>query len=159
MILTRDLQHELDRAQLDYDLIQHRRTETAGEEARAIGVPPEQVAKTVVLASDDRYARAVLLASEHLDLHKVRQLLGDKHARLASEAELVVAYPMYELGAVPPFGVPAGDRVLCDRRLAQQDSIVLEAGSHNESLRMKTSDLLALAQAEVADIAADDRGE
>ena len=87
MTLTRDLQHELDRAQLDYDLIHHRRTETAGEEARAIGVPPEQVAKTVVLVSDDRYARAVLPASEHLDLHKVRQLLGDKHARLASEAE------------------------------------------------------------------------
>jgi hypothetical protein len=39
---------------------------------------------------------------------------------------------------------PLGDRVLCDRRLAQQDSVVLEAGSHNESLRMKTSDLLAL---------------
>ena len=66
---------------------------------------------------------------------------------------------MYELGAIPPFGVPAGDRVLCDRRLAQQDSIVLEAGSHNESLRMKTSDLLALTGAEVADIAADDLGE
>ena len=53
----------------------------------------------------------------------------------------------------------SGDRVLCDRRLAQLDSVVLEAGSHNESLRMKTSDLLALTQAEVADIAADDLGE
>ena len=104
MTLTHDLQHELDRAQLNYDLIEHRRTETAGEEARAIGVPPEQVAKTIVLASDEGYVRAVLPASQHLNLHKVRQLLGNKHARLASEAELVLAYPMYELGAVPPFG-------------------------------------------------------
>ena len=159
MTLTHDLQHELDRAQLNYDLIEHRRTETAGEEARAIGVPPEQVAKTIVLASDEGYVRAVLPASQHLNLHKVRQLLGNKHARLASEHELVLAYPMYELGAVPPFGVPAGNRVLCDRRLAQQGSVVLEAGSHNESLRMRTSDLLALTQAEVADIAADDFGE
>ena len=153
MTLTRDLRHELDRADVDYDLIEHRRTETAGDEARAIGVPPEQVAKTIVLASDDRYVRAVLPASAHLDLHKVRQLLGDKHARLASEAELVLADPMYELGAVPPFGVPAGDRVLFERGLAQHDSVVLEAGSHNESLRMKTADLLALTGAEVADIA------
>jgi Ala-tRNA(Pro) deacylase len=154
MTLTRDLRHELDRADVDYDLIEHRRTETAGDEARAIGVPAEQVAKTIVLASGDRYVRAVLPASEGLDLRKVRELLGDKHARLAREAELALAYPMYELGAVPPFGVPAGDRVLFERRLAEQDSLVLEAGSHNESLRLKTADLLTLSGAEVADIAA-----
>jgi Ala-tRNA(Pro) deacylase len=158
MTVTTDLRHELDRAQLDYDLIKHRRNETAGDEAKAIGVPPEQVAKTIVLATDDRYIRAVIAASEHLDLHKVRRLLGDKHARLASEAELVVAYPMYELGAVPPFGVPAGDWVLFDRRLAQHDSLVLEAGSHNESLRLKTADLLTLTDAQVEDIAANGSG-
>jgi len=87
MTLMSDLRHELDRAQLDYDLIEHRRTETAGDEARAIGVPPEQVAKTVVLATAVGYVRAVIAASAYLDLHKLRQLLGDKHARLASLCE------------------------------------------------------------------------
>jgi Ala-tRNA(Pro) deacylase len=158
MTLTSDLRHQLDREQLDYDLIEHRRTERASDEAKAIGVPPEEVAKTIVLATDDRYVRAVIPASENLDLHKVRQLLVDKHARLASEAELVLAYPMYELGAVPPFGIPAGDRVLFDRRLAQHDSVVLEAGSHNKSLRMKTADLLTLTGAQVEDIAANGSG-
>jgi Ala-tRNA(Pro) deacylase len=151
--VTTDLRQELERAGFDYDLIDHRRTETARDEARAIGVPPEVVAKTVVLTTDEGYLRAVISASEHVDLHKVRQLLGDKHARLASEAELALAYPTYELGAVPPFGVPAGDRVLVDQELAQRDSVVLEAGAHNESLRMKTADLLAISSAEVADIA------
>jgi Ala-tRNA(Pro) deacylase len=153
MTLTRDLRHELDRADVDYDLIEHRRTATAGDEARAIGVPAEQVAKTIVLTVSDRYVRAVIPACDQLDLHKARQHLCDKHARLASEAELAAAYPMYELGAVPPFGVPAGDQVLIDPRLAQHDSVVLEAGSHTESLRMKTSDLLTLSRAEVTDIA------
>ena len=147
------LSQALERAGCEYDVLDHRRTETARDEAEAVGVPPEEVAKTVVLISDDCYVRAVLSASEQLDQHKVQQLLGDKQARLASEAELVLAYPMYELGAVPPFGVPAGDRVLFDRRLAQRDTVVLEAGSHTESLRLKTSDLLALTQADVADIA------
>jgi Ala-tRNA(Pro) deacylase len=155
MTLTSDLQHELDRAQVDYVLIEHRRTETAGGEARAIGVPSGQVAKTVVLASGDRYVRAVIPASTRLEVHKVRRLLGDKHARLASKGELLLAYPMYELGAIPPFGVPAGERVLFDRGLAQSDSVVLEAGTHDESLRIQTSDLLALCEAEVVDIAAD----
>jgi len=153
MTAMKGLRQALERAGCEYDVLDHRRTETARDEAEAVGVPPEEVAKTVVLISDDRYVRAVLPASEQLDKHKVQQLLGDKHARLASEAELVLAYPMYELGAVPPFGVPAGDRVLFDRRLAQRDTVVLEAGSHSESLRLKTSDLLSLAQADVADIA------
>lgn len=158
MAFSTDLRHELDRARVDYDLIEHHRTETAGDEAKAIGVSPEQVAKTIVLASNERYVRVTLPASEHLDLHKVRRLLADNHARLAREAELVLAYPMYELGAVPPFGVPAGDRVLFDRRLAQRDSVVLEAGSHDESLRMKASDLIALCGAEVVDICVNGSG-
>jgi Ala-tRNA(Pro) deacylase len=152
MTPTSELHQELDRAGIDFDLIEHRRTETAGAEALAIGVPPDEVAKTVVLVSRERFVRAVVPASTRLDLHKVRELLDDDQARLASEEELVFAYPMYELGAVPPFGVPAGDRVLLDRRLAQLDSVVLEAGSHSKSVRLKTTDVLTLSGAQVEDI-------
>jgi len=152
-MLTASLRHELDRAHLDYDVIEHRRTESATDEARTLGLRPEQVAKTVVLAADRRYVRAVLPASKRIDMHKVRHVLGDDHARLATECELAIAYPMYELGAVPPFGGPGGDRVLFDRGLTQRESIVLEAGAHNESLRMRTADLLSLTHAEIEDIA------
>jgi Ala-tRNA(Pro) deacylase len=155
MTLTHHLTEELDRAGVDYDVITHRRTERATDEAHAIGVRPEEVAKTVVLASGDRYVRAVIPASVQLDLHKARDVLGDKHARLATEAELALAYPMYELGAVPPFGIPAGDRILFDRHLAQQESVVLEAGSHDESFRLRTADLVAVSGAEVESIGRD----
>ena len=153
MTTTTEIHEELDRAGIDFDLIEHRRTETADDEARAIGVALDEVAKTIVIASGERFVRAVLPASTRLDLHKVRELLDDNRARLASEEELVLAYPMYELGAVPPFGVPAGDRVLLDRRLAERDSVVLEAGSHSESVRLKTADLLTLSVAEIEEIA------
>jgi len=153
MTPTTEIHKELDRAGIDFDLIEHHRTETAGDEARAIGVPLDEVAKTIVVASGERFIRAVLPASRRLDLHKVRELLDDNRARLASEEELVLAYPMYELGAVPPFGVPAGDRVLLDRRLAERDSVVLEAGLHSESVRLKTADLLTVSAAEVEEIA------
>lgn len=154
MTTMTELREELDLAQIDYDLIEHRRTETAGDEARAIGATLDEVAKTIVLVSGERFVRAVLPASERLDLHKVQEVLEDKHARLATEGELVSAYPMYELGAVPPFGVPAGDLVLVDRRLAERDSVVAEAGSHNESVRLRTRDLLRLAAAKIEDLAA-----
>ena len=91
-----------------------------------------------------------------LDLHKAQRVLRlPDELRLATEAELAAAYPGFELGAVPPFGGPGGDRTVIDRRLAARDTVVLEAGSHNESVRMKTTDLLVTAMAMVGDISRD----
>jgi prolyl-tRNA editing enzyme YbaK/EbsC (Cys-tRNA(Pro) deacylase) len=47
------------------------------------------------------------------------------------------------------------DPVVIDSRLAERDSLVLEAGSHEESVRIPTSDLLRVSEAEVADICVD----
>src|SRR5215207_9538998 len=122
-----ELLRELAREELAYELIPHPRTETASDEAAAVGVSPAEVAKTIVLHTRDGYVRAVLPADERLDLHKLRALLGSgEHVRLATENELALAYPMFELGAVPPFGGPAGDRVIVDHRLAALESLVLE---------------------------------
>jgi prolyl-tRNA editing enzyme YbaK/EbsC (Cys-tRNA(Pro) deacylase) len=62
---------------------------------------------------------------------------------------------MFELGAVPPLGGPAGEPVLVDRRLAERASIVLEAGNHDESVRVATRDMLRVTHAEVADLVKD----
>jgi Ala-tRNA(Pro) deacylase len=151
---TIDLRRELDRSGIEYEVIPHRRTLSAIAEAQVVGVPPEDVGKTIVLHTDGGYVRAALSASDRLDLHKVRDVLPEGHdVRLASESELAAAYPMFELGAVPPWGGPAGDRILIDRRLADHESIVLEAGTHDESVRMRTADLLTVTGADIADLA------
>ncbi len=137
---------------VDYELIEHPRTETATAEANALGVSSDEVAKTIVLVTPAGHVRAVLPASERLDLARVRELLGDgKTVHLASEEELAKAYPMFELGAVPPIGGP-DDAVLVDRRTAERESVIVEAGTHRESLLMKTADLLTLTDAKVAEI-------
>jgi Ala-tRNA(Pro) deacylase len=136
-----------------FELLRHRRTTSAAGEAAALGVLPQTVAKTLVLRDEtDRYVRAVLPATRRVDVGRVGDALGSK-AVLVGEAELVDAYPEFELGAVPPFGGPGGDRVVVDRRLAEVEHVVLEAGVHDTSVRMRTDDLLAVADAELADIA------
>jgi len=148
------LRRELEQRGLEYELIPHKRTLSAVAEAKVVGVTPEEVGKTVVLRTDEGYVRAALAASDRLDLHKVREALPERHdVRVASESELAAAYPMFELGAVPPWGGPAGDRVLVDSRLAGRESVVVEAGAHDESLRLRTADLLAVTGADVADLA------
>jgi Ala-tRNA(Pro) deacylase len=120
-------------------------------------VPPGDVAKTLVVTTLEGYVRTVVPASDRLDLHKLRTALGGSKStmQLASEPELARDYPEFELGAVPPFGGSRRDRVVVDSRLARRDSVVLEAGSHEESIRVWTPDLLRVTGADVADICED----
>lgn len=145
----------LDEAGVEYELLPHTRTETAAAEAEALGLDPKDVAKTLVVAAPAGYVRAVLPASERIDFHKLREHMeGGKRIHLATEEDLERDYPGFELGAVPPFG-GSGDRVLVDTRLAEREQVVLEAGSHEQSVRIRTADLLELTGAQVVDIAQD----
>jgi Ala-tRNA(Pro) deacylase len=154
---TEDLTRVLDEAGVRYELLSHARTESAAAEAEALGLQPADVAKTLVVTTSEGYVRAVLPASERLDVHKLREITrgGKKEVHLASEEDLARDYPEFDLGAVPPIGGARRDRVVVDRRLAERDSIVLEAGSHEQSLRLAAADLLRVAWAEIADISAD----
>ncbi len=141
--------------QATIEVLPHRHTETARAEARAIGLSPDEVGKTVVIRTAGGYVRVVVPASARVDLRKLRGLFGGNgDTRLASEAELAAAYPDFELGAVPPLGGPAGDAVVLDARLVQRETIVFEGGTHDESVRMATADLVRLTGARIADVSA-----
>ena len=148
-----DLTRFLEEAGVDFDVLEHAHTERAADEAAALGVAPEEVAKTLVLATPKGNVRAVLPSSERLDLHKVAGVLevSGKQVHLLSEDDLARDYADFELGAVPPFGRQK-DPVIVDTRLTDRDSVVLEAGTHEQSVRMKAADLLRLTKARVADI-------
>jgi Ala-tRNA(Pro) deacylase len=143
----------LDQAGVDHDLLEHAHTERAADEAAALGITPEEVAKTLVLVTPGGNVRAVLAASERVDLHKVAGVLGvgGKKVHLASEEDLARDYGDFELGAVPPFG-GREDQVIVDEGLVERDSVVLEAGTHEQSVRLKAADLVRLTRALVADI-------
>jgi Ala-tRNA(Pro) deacylase len=141
-----------------YELIRHEKTESAAAEAAATGRPEAEVGKTVVLVGAHGFVRAVLPASARLDLRKLRDLVVCGSAvRLATEAELLTAYPMFQLGAVTPFGGREGDVTVVDRQLTLRETVVFEGGTHHESMRMSVRDLIRIAHAQVADITLDSR--
>ena len=74
---------------------------------------------------------------------------------LSSEQDLASDYPESELGAVPPLGGASRDPGLVDLRVGERDSVVVEAGSHDESVRLRIDDLVRLTEARVVDICAD----
>jgi prolyl-tRNA editing enzyme YbaK/EbsC (Cys-tRNA(Pro) deacylase) len=136
---------------VEFDVLPHRRTTSAEAEADVLGILPQATAKTVVARLDGQCVRAVIPASRRLSPTKLGDTLGG-HPQLLTETELDGAYPAFELGAVPPFGGPAGDRVVIDRSLLEFDYVVLEAGSHDASVRLGSHDLVSVTNALVADI-------
>jgi Ala-tRNA(Pro) deacylase len=155
---TTDIVRELAGEHVDYELVSHAHTERADDEAAALGVPVREVGKTLILKGSTGYVRAVIPASERLDLHKVRDRLDDPKLRLATEQELAEDYAVFELGAVPPLGGPAGDPILADYRIADLDRVIVEAGTHEQSIRIRAVDLLAVTGAALADICAEAPG-
>jgi Ala-tRNA(Pro) deacylase len=155
-VTTDELTHLLDDAGATYEVMPHAHTDSALAEAEALRVPADDVAKTLVVKTADGYLRAVLPASQRIDLRKLREVHpgSKKKMHLASEEDLARDYPEFELGAVPPIG-GRHDPVVVDSSLTRHESIVLEAGSHERSLRIPVPDLLRLTQASVGEICAD----
>jgi Ala-tRNA(Pro) deacylase len=156
-LATSDLTRLLDDAGLEYELLPHAHTESAAAEAEALGLAATDVAKTLVVKTPEGYVRAVLPASERLDLRKLREFLGvGKHdVHLATEDDLRRDFPEFELGAAPPVGGGRPDPVVIERRLVGRESLVLEAGSHEESIRVAADDFVRFAGAQPADICED----
>jgi Ala-tRNA(Pro) deacylase len=144
----------LDDHGIPYEILEHERTDRAVDEAAALGLEPEDIAKTIVITTGERNVRILLPASERLDLHKVRDLFDGAAPRLLTESELETGYPEFDLGAVPPIGGPTDELVL-DHRISGRRHVVFEAGRHDASVRVDASDLVAFPGARVADVCVD----
>jgi Ala-tRNA(Pro) deacylase len=146
----------LDERAIAYETVEHERTYSSAEEAKAAGVAPDHAAKTVLLRDGDEYRMAVIPASERLDLHKARDVLGTSaKLRLATEDEMGADFDAFEVGALPPFGplVPAPEVV--DRRLLEHDRVLCTGGDHRHSVLVDPNEIVRVAGARLADVCED----
>jgi Ala-tRNA(Pro) deacylase len=124
-----------------FQVIPHATAETPMDEAHAIGVDPGEVAKTLALLTNDDLVVAVVPASEKLDSRLIRKAIGDEHARLATEEELRLAFPSFELGTLPPLGLLLEVAMYVDPAVMEQETIVFASGRRTQSIRIRTEDL------------------
>lgn len=153
MAIPASIHQYLRKAGVSFDVIEHPLAYTAQEEAAASHVPGADWAKAVVCIADDEPLLAVLPAHCHADLKELGTAAGAKDLRLASEAEIEPLYRDCEVGAMPPFGPLYGQRVLVDRSLTGRPSVVFNAGSHRDAIRMQYRDFEALVKPTVATFA------
>ena len=114
MTVATNIVQYLDEQGVGYEVLSHRETFSTSEEAKSLGITASHVAKTLVIKAGGGEVLAVIPASERVDTHKLRDVIGDNHARLATEDEMSEQYPEFELGAVPPLGELFGAPVYLD---------------------------------------------
>ncbi|MDX1657588.1 MAG: YbaK/EbsC family protein [Nitriliruptorales bacterium] len=142
----------LERRGVRFEVLPHPPATTAQQEAEVLGVSPLEVLKVLVLDTDSGHALAVIPSYRRLDLHLVRRLLGDRGARLATEAEIAARLPEFELGAVPPLPSLLHLPMLIDPEVFRHTKVTFAAGLQRESVRLDPHDLLHGATITVAPI-------
>jgi Ala-tRNA(Pro) deacylase len=152
MSMSARLKSFLDENHIHYTLMTHSPAYTAQSAAATLHIPGKEVAKTVVVRRGSETALAVLPASCHVNLTRLGKLAGGE-TRLASEAEFIDKFPDCELGAMPPFGNLYRLPVYVDEKLAADDEIVFNAGTHRDAIRMRFKDFEKLAHPMVAGFA------
>ena len=123
------LQEYLDDSHIAYEVTSHKKTDCSAETAEVSQVPADQLAKGVIVKSDDVYVLAVLPASRRLDMNRLQKVMGEP-VSLASEQEVSMLFPDCKTGAVPVIGSPYKIASIVDRRLDDQDDVYFEGGDH-----------------------------
>jgi prolyl-tRNA editing enzyme YbaK/EbsC (Cys-tRNA(Pro) deacylase) len=150
----------LDETGVEHVLVEHPAIFSAFDEADAVGVEPANVAKTLVLHDHDGYRLAVIPSARRLDLARARAALrASRHLRLATEEEIEVAFPDFEVGALPPFGGSIPLPEVVDIRLLYRDRIMCAAGDHRHGVLLDPRELLRLVEPRVSDLCEHAPGE
>ena len=121
---------------------------------QAYGVPLEQSANTIVVASkgaEPMHVVCVLLATTSLDVNRVvRREMGVRKASFAG-ADPVRALTGMEIGGVTPFGLPEELVVLVDARVMEPEWIVLGGGNRSSKLKLAPDALRGLPSVRVVE--------
>ncbi len=137
---AQQLKSFLDKNHVKYTTIGHSPAYTAQEIAASAHIPGKELAKTVIVKVDGEFAMAVLPASMHISLSRLRTAAGVGATELASEDEFETLFPDCELGAMPPFGNLYDMPVFVAKQLSEDEEIAFNAGSHTELVQLSYSD-------------------
>lgn len=127
----------LDQHMIPFDLVVHPHTQTSAQTAHAAGVPPDRVAKGVLLDGLGCQIVAMIPADQEVHLGKLGQDVG-MEVSLADEDSVRRLFSECEPGVVPGLPNAWGVEMVWDDALMEQPDVYLEAGDHERLLHIET---------------------
>ncbi|GGC12463.1 Cys-tRNA(Pro) deacylase [Cellulomonas carbonis] len=124
------------------------------EAAQVLGIPPEQVFKTLMAVVDGALTVAVVPVTGKLDLKALAHAVGGKKAAMAEKpaAERATGYVV---GGISPLGQRTAHPTVVDETAELFDTVYVSGGRRGLDVGLAPADLVRLTGAVVADIARD----
>jgi Ala-tRNA(Pro) deacylase len=139
MSIANRLQAYIAEQGIAWDPVAHQASSTCMEAAHGAHIPPDRVAKAVVLKGKAGYLMAVIPASRQLNVRELGEAVADELA-LVGEPTLGDLFADCKPGAVPPVGAAYGIRTLWDEVLGSGADVYFEGGDHQTLVHMKGAD-------------------
>jgi Cys-tRNA(Pro)/Cys-tRNA(Cys) deacylase len=147
----------LDRAGVAYTLATYEYDPSADrigmQAAQALGVPPTEVLKTLIVRVDGKPACVVLASDNEVSMKKLAAALHAKTAEMMppADAERITGY---RVGGVSPFGQKKRLPTVLDAGAVSLGLAFMNGGQRGLQVRLAPADAVRLLDATVAEIAA-----
>ncbi len=150
----------LDARKVSYQVLTYEygpETHAAVEVARAVGLPPEEVFKTLVALANDPGQKPILAlipGPATLDLKKLAKAVGVKKVQMAPRAQAESLTGLQAGGISPLALLNRGFQVYLDESAQALDWITVSAGQRGAQVRLPVADLVQLTRARLAPLTA-----
>ena len=149
----------LDKAGVDYEYKEYEYDENdldGHHVAEYLGVPYEEVFKTLVAVSDKgEYLVYCICVDDEIDLKKAAKLAGEKRVDMIHVKDLLNVTG-YIRGGCSPIGMKKKYRTFVDEIIELVDSVSVSGGQRGLQIKLKPSDLVSFTEATVGDFAVRD---
>jgi Cys-tRNA(Pro)/Cys-tRNA(Cys) deacylase len=142
---------------VNYEITQFPDTMRDAEEiAAALGLPPEQIFKTLVVTRPQGQGKpflAMMPANRHLNLKKLAKTVGEKKLVMASHAEAEKLTGL-QVGGISALALRHKNfKVYLDQSAAKFAEIYVSGGQRGLDVKLAVTDLVRLTQAKMAALA------
>jgi len=145
MPISKTLKRYLSERHASYDTITHQYTASSSQTAEEAHIPGSRLIKAIVVRSSNGYKVALLPASHHLRLNKLRKVLSEK-VQIANQEELTDLFNDCAEGAIPALGMAYGLDVVVDTNLIDSGDLYFEGGDHQTLVHLQAETLDQLLQ-------------
>lgn len=141
-----------------FETFEHEAVRTSEEAAKVrTGYTIQQGAKALIVRAkisnqDKKFVMVVVPGDKRFDNQKLKNLLGAKDIRFATETEVGELTDGVQPGGVPPFGNLFGLDIYTDKSLINQQKIIFNAGDKRYSVGMLSSDYIQVVQPHISDL-------
>ena len=135
----------LENNKIKYQVYKHKPVFTSEEAAAIRNTDLNQGAKALVMSADNQPIIIVLPANLKVDMKKFKTSYNVKNLKMATPEE-VEKITTVKIGAVPPFGNIFKIPLYVDEKLAENQTIVFNAGKHTKSIELNYKDYEQIAK-------------